>query len=202
MKVLLSVATSLLLNHSAHGFSVVRNTPLRHERPAMNLEMSRASEDMSSSATTTRRNTLLQLPFLASALVLPTAGHAREPIPTYLEEPTEEFKESERQRMEFRRKQLALKAEFNVVFERFTNQSKTEEELRADVEQLRDLVIKTGGMPLGIKKDDLVKIIRAKKAKGFWPTSVEISYQALIREIAFQQSPNTDKDYGNPMDQR
>jgi hypothetical protein len=39
----------------------------------------------------------------------------------------------------------------------------------------------------------------SKKAKGFWPTPVEYEYQGLIREIAFQQSPNKDKDDQNPL---
>jgi len=149
---------------------------------------------------TTRRNTLLQIPLIAATLILPTAARAERAA--YLTEPTDEFKESENQRMEFRRVQLGLKKEFLVLFERLTTVSSTENELRQDLEDLRKLVIKTGGMPIGIKKDELVKTVRAKKAKGFWPTSVEIAYQALIREIAFQQSPNTDKDNGNPMDQK
>ncbi len=64
---------------------------------------------------------------------------------------------------------------------------------------MQSLVITTEGMPLGVKKDEMVKIIRAKKAKGFWPTDVEYAYQALIREIAYQQSPNRDKDLANPL---
>ena len=30
-------------------------------------------------------------------------------------------------------------------------------------------------------------------------TEVEIAYQSLNREIAFQQNPNKDKDMGNPL---
>lgn len=33
----------------------------------------------------------------------------------------------------------------------------------------------------------------------YWTTEVEIAYQALNREIAFQQNPNKDKEMGNPM---
>ena len=96
-------------------------------------------------------------------------------IDTYLTEPTEEFKESERQRMEFRKKQLVLKGEFVKVLVRLTGESSTEEELVKDLTELRNLVVATGGLPLGIKKEDMYKVIRGKKAKGFWPTNVEIA---------------------------
>ncbi len=138
----------------------------------------------------------------STGLTLATAAPAfarGEPRPEYLTEPTDEFKESERQRDEFRRKQLKLKKEFTNVLDRFTFESKTEEQFVEDLKDLQQLVIITEGLPLGIKKDDLVKIIRAKKAKGYWPTPVEYQYQALIREIAYQQSPNKDKDVGNPL---
>lgn len=151
-----------------------------------------------------RRREATQTVFLASLATVagilgPMEAGAREPLPTYLTEPTEEFKESERQRAEFRRKQLEVKGKFVVVLTRLTAESKTEDQIRTDLEELTALVTATGGLPLGIKKDDMVKVIRSKKAKGFWPTSVEYAYQALIREIAFQQSPNKDKDLGNPL---
>jgi hypothetical protein len=108
----------------------------------------------------------------AAAIVASRPAHA---IDTYLTEPTEEFKESERQRMEFRKVQLGLKADFVAVLARLTSVSSTESELIADLVELRELVIKTGGLPLGIKKEDMYKVIRSKKAKGYWPTNVEIA---------------------------
>jgi len=30
-------------------------------------------------------------------------------------------------------------------------------------------------LPIGIKKDELFKQIRTKKARGYWPTKVEIA---------------------------
>lgn len=129
----------------------------------------------------------------------PAFAAARQPLPEYLTEPTEEFKESERQRDEFRRKQLTIKRKFNTVLDRFTFESNAEEELINDLKELRYLVIETEGLPLGIKKEEVVKIIRAKKAKGFWPTDVEIAYQKLTGEIAYQQSPNREKDIANPL---
>lgn len=135
----------------------------------------------------------------AAAAALFPVGNRANAIDTYLTEPTEEFKESERLRMEFRKKQLVLKGEFVKVIARLTTESMTEEELIRDLQELKALVIKTGGLPLGIKKDELYKVIRSKKAKGFWPTDVEIAYQKLKSEIAYQQSPNTEKDLENPL---
>lgn len=134
-----------------------------------------------------------------TTLTHPTPSSAREALPEYLSEPTDAFKESERQRDEFRRKQLLVKKQFNDSFAKLTFDSTTEEQIRGDLEDLKQLIITTGGLPTGIKKEDMVKIIRAKKAKGFWPTSVEYAYQALIRELAYQQSPNKDKDVSNPL---
>lgn len=142
--------------------------------------------------------TSASLSFTLFPNVLP-AHAARQPRPEYLTEPTDEFKESERQRDEFRRKQLVIKKKFNTVLDRLTFESQSEQELIADLKELRSLVIDTEGLPLGIKKDELIKIIRAKKAKGFWPTNVEIAYQDLTREISFQQSPNREKDTANPL---
>lgn len=126
--------------------------------------------------TSSRRHMLLTSITTAAAistpLLIPTSAYA---IETYLTEPTDEFKESERQRMEFRKKQLALKGEFVKVLARLTSESKTEDDLVTDLSELRGLVIQTGGLPLGIKKEDMYKVIRSKKAKGFWPTNVEIA---------------------------
>ncbi|KAL7456190.1 hypothetical protein ACHAWC_009745 [Mediolabrus comicus] len=148
-------------------------------------------------AVSSRRSVLLTS-VAALAPIVATTSSANA-IDTYLTEPTEEFKESERQRMEFRRKQLALKGEFVKVLARLTGESSTEEELIKDLTELKDLVIQTGGLPLGIKKEEMYKVIRSKKAKGFWPTDVEIAYQKLKSEIAYQQSPNTEKDLENPL---
>lgn len=120
-------------------------------------------------------------------------------IETYLTEPTDEFKESERQRMEFRKKQLAKKSEFVKLLAHLTTEASTEDELEADLKSLRVLVLETGGLPQGIKKEDMYKVIRGRKAKGPWPTDVEIAYQKLKAEVAYQQSPNTEKDLENPL---
>eukprot|EP00985_Skeletonema_marinoi_P004425 scaffold1939_cov100-Skeletonema_marinoi.AAC.1 len=101
--------------------------------------------------------------------------------------------------MEFRKKQLELKQEFVKVLARLTTESTTEEQLIEDLTDLKTLTIITGGLPLGIKKDEMYKVIRSKKAKGFWPTNVEIAYQKFKSEVAYQQSPNTEKDLENPL---
>lgn len=147
-------------------------------------------------AVSSRRSVLANIAAFAPIVAATAAANA---IDTYLTEPTEEFKESERQRMEFRKKQLELKGEFVKVLARLTTESSTEEQLIADLTELKSLVIMTGGLPLGIKKDEMYKVIRSKKAKGFWPTNVEIAYQKLKSEISYQQSPNTEKDLENPL---
>jgi hypothetical protein len=188
------IATQLIGVTSAFSISQTKSTTTSTTTTALSATNSRR-EALSKGATFLglATTTLLQQPQIASA-----AGR-REPLPEYLTEPTEEFKESERRRDEFRRQQLVIKRKFNDVLDRLTFESKTEDELRTDLEDLRDLVTDTGGLPLGVKKDEMVKIIRAKKAKGFWPTSVEYAYQKLISEIAYQQSPNRDKDIANPL---
>ena len=138
---------------------------------------------------------------LATAAIVSTtqAAGAASYSQTYLTEPTDEFKANEERAMAFKREQLKEKQAFNTVLTRLATESKTEDQLVADLKELKFLTIKSGGLPAGLKKDDLVKQVRSKKAKGFWPTAVEYEYQALIREIAFQQSPNKDKDDANPL---
>mmetsp|Transcript_4299 Transcript_4299/g.6375 ORF Transcript_4299/g.6375 Transcript_4299/m.6375 type:complete len:182 (-) Transcript_4299:73-618(-) len=133
--------------------------------------------------------TLIMTPLVASA----------DSRPTYLTEPTDEFKANEEKAMEFKRKQLIIKKKFTDVIERFMTVSKSEKALVEDLNELQDLVIQTGGMPLGIKKEDIYKQFRKKKAAGYFTVKVEIAYQALIREISYQQSPNTEKDEANPL---
>lgn len=117
----------------------------------------------------------------AAALLLggmvfgPTVKASAEPRPVYLTEPTDEFKQNEAKAMEFKRQQLLIKKEFVAVLDRLVAEPNDEELLVKDLNELQLLIKKTQGLPLGIKKDELFKIIRTKKAKGFWPTSVEIA---------------------------
>lgn len=215
------LAISALLLPATSAFVVVTQSS---NQPLVRLEMAESGSG---------RRQVLQQGAMVSSFLLSTAVPALAERPTYLTEPTEEFKESERQRAEFRKQQLVVKQKFVTVLDRLTNESKTEEQLEADLKELKALVKDTGGLPLGIRKEDLIKQIRTEKAKGFWPTNVEIayvyettdsrttvvflfnsllltfddiftlelshSYQALISEIRFQQSPNTEKDLLSPL---
>lgn len=134
--------------------------------------------DRSVSSTTrldaSRRDILVKASVVVGGALLAVGDAVQaEPRPVWLTEPTEEFKANEAKSMEFKRAQLIQKAKFTKVIERLSTASKTEKELESDLYELQDLVIETGGLPLGIKKDELYKQIRRKKAQGFWPTSVE-----------------------------
>ena len=133
-----------------------------------------SSTALSATSDPTSRRGMLATSLATLATLAPVVLPASA-IETYLTEPTDEFKESERQRMEFRKKQLAQKGEFVKVLARLTSESSTEDELVTDLKELRALVVQTEGLPLGIKKEDFYKVIRSKKAKGFWPTNVEIA---------------------------
>jgi hypothetical protein len=193
----LQIATLFSLLASTQAFST---SPSFATKAASTTSLAASESDSNSNLS--RRQTFASILAttltLSSAIAAPALA-ARAPTVEYLTEPTEAFKESERQRDEFRRLQLGQKRKFNTVLDRFTFESKTTGAFVTDLKELQNLVIETEGMPLGIKKDELVKIIRAKKAKGLWPTDVEYSYQALIREIAYQQSPNREKDMANPL---
>lgn len=77
---------------------------------------------------------------------------------------------------------------------RFTDAPNDEAALEQALDDMRVMVKEFGGMPLGITKEALVKQVRARKRKQFWPTRVERAYQDLINEIMTQQSPNAGRD--------
>jgi hypothetical protein len=158
-----------------------------------------AKQTTTSLSTSSRRDIILDAGLLvvAGVFAAPHSANA-EARPMYLTEPTEEFKANEAKAMEFKRQQLTIKKEFSTILEKFLAEPNNGDALENDLRTLKALVAKTGGLPLGIKKDELFKIIRSKKAKGYWPTPVEIAYQSLIQEISYQQSPNLDKEMGNP----
>lgn len=111
---------------------------------------------------------------ISVATVLPQGAFA-EPRPTYLTEPTDEFKANEAKAMEFKRQQLLIKKEFQTALDRLIAEQNDEDALVKDLTDLQTLVARTGGLPSGIKKDEVFKMIRSKKAKGFWPTPVEVA---------------------------
>jgi hypothetical protein len=110
-----------------------------------------------------------------TTLLLPAQAAFAEPRPTYLIEPTQEFLVNEEKAMVFKRAQLAIKKEFTTILERLVSEPDDEALLVKDLKDLKALIAKTGGLPLGIQKVDMFKMIRTKKAKGFWPTDVEIA---------------------------
>lgn len=177
MKSLLSVFVALLASSAAPAVAFAPSYTTGQSSASLKTALSAAIQDettQSTTTTTTRRIMLTTslVATLTTTLLSPSTSSAFE---TYLTEPTDEFKESEKQRMEFRKKQLAQKAEFVKVLARLTGESSTEEQLVNDLSELKVLVTTTGGLPLGIKKEDMYKVIRSKKAKGFWPTNVEIA---------------------------
>ena len=137
---------------------------------APNQEIAKVSTELSAS----RRDIIQSVASAIGVAALPQVAFA-EPRPMYLTEPTDEFKANEAKAMEFKRQQLMVKKEFQTVLERLIVEPNDADALVKDLTDLKTLVARTGGLPLGIKKDEVFKIIRSKKAKGFWPTPVEIA---------------------------
>ena len=97
------------------------------------------------------------------------------PRPTYLKEPTSEFKDNEIKAAEFKRKNLAIKNTFVVALEKITSDPDDAQKLATDLDDIRRLVKENGGLAEGITKDEVVKTCRRRKAKKFWPTEVEVA---------------------------
>lgn len=97
------------------------------------------------------------------------------PRPTWLTEPTEEFRANEIKATEFKRAQLQAKANFIAALEKLETDPNDEDLLAKDLDQMRYMVRSGGGLPLGVTKEELIKRVRRRKAKRFWPTTVEIA---------------------------
>lgn len=95
--------------------------------------------------------------------------------PTWLTEPTADFRESEEKALEFKRKNLLVQKQFEAILDKVTTAPNNETVLVEALDELRRLVKATGGLPTGITKDQLVKTCRRRKAKKYWPTVVEIA---------------------------
>jgi hypothetical protein len=104
--------------------------------------------------------------------------------PTWLTEPTSEFKESEQKAMEFKRKNLMLSKQFLSSLDTITSAPNNETTLVDALDALRRLVKSNGGLPIGITKDEIVKTCRRRKSKKYWPTSVEIAYVFIQMDLA------------------
>ena len=97
------------------------------------------------------------------------------PRPKYLVEPTEEFKQNEQAAADFKRKQIEKKKRFQAALDRLQEDPNDEEILAKDLDDLRRMVKEMGGLPEGITKQDVVKQVRLRKKKKYWPTNVEIA---------------------------
>jgi hypothetical protein len=95
--------------------------------------------------------------------------------PTWLTEPTEEFKANEAKASEFKRAQIERKKIFAAFLEKLETDPNDGDLLAKDLDEMRRLVRAEGGLPLGITKDEVIKRVRRRKAKRFWPTPVEIA---------------------------
>lgn len=95
--------------------------------------------------------------------------------PTYLAEPTEEFRQNEQKSTAFKREQLKVKGQFTALLQKLQDDPNEEDKLSNDLDELRRLVRKVGGLPLGITKEEVVKQVRRRKARKFWPVNVEIA---------------------------
>jgi hypothetical protein len=122
---------------------------------------------------TTRRDWVQSAVVGSVTLVTGAASASAEGRPMYLTDPTDEFKANEAKAAEFKRAQLLVKKDFLKVIDRLSTESTSEQQLTSDLNELQDLVIKTSGLPLGIKKEELYKIIRRKKSLPAWTTPVE-----------------------------
>lgn len=163
MKVSLAAVSTLACLSGTSAFAPATQLVCNHH--SFRLEM-----------TNSRRNVLSQIA-VWTAIGTTTASSPSLALETYLTEPTEEFKENERKAMEFRRQQLEIKQKFTTVLTRLNSaECKTEQDIVDALKELRALVVSTGGLPGGLKKEDLIKQVRSKKAKGFWPTNAEIAY--------------------------
>jgi hypothetical protein len=110
-----------------------------------------------------------------SMAILPQVA-AAEPRPIHLTKPTDEFRANEAKAMlEFKQGQLMLKKEFLALMVKFPSEPNDEDALVKDIHDFQMLVKKTQELPVGLKKEELFKAIRSKKAKGYWPTSMEIA---------------------------
>lgn len=114
--------------------------------------------------------------------------------PTYLTEPTSEFLENESKASAFKQANLLKKKKFVSNMDLLATLPNDEKQLAAAFDDMRRQVKAEGGLPIGVTKDEVVKAARRRKSLKFWPTNVEIAYQDLLLEIAYQQSPNTDRD--------
>ena len=117
--------------------------------------------------------------------------------PTYLTEPTEDFKQNEIKASNFKRQQLLQKQEFLKSLTAISENT-SEDVLIDNFDRMRKFVQQYKGLPQDVTKDYCVKIIRSRKRvllkEKLWTTNVEIAYQDFLLQVMYQQSPNTNRD--------
>jgi len=120
-------------------------------------------------------------------------GYYDEPEQAYLSEPTEEFKEAEKQRAAYREKTAAFRKIWDPEFIQFA-EAKTDEVRIKQLKRLEYLILQNEGLPSGIRLTDFITSCRRVKAKatqtGGWKTDTEIAYMDMIRSIKKAESPN------------
>ena len=120
----------------------------------------------------------------------------------YLPEPTPEFKALQEKTMAFEKAAYEQKKIWLGRFKEL-EAAKTEAELVKGLDGLTAFVLEYRGLPVGVKKQQVVsdirKLKRAGKENKTWTKEVEISYEQLTYSINYQQSPNTQRDLANPL---
>ena len=125
------------------------------------------------------------------------AQEAYEEAPSYLSEPTAEFKQAEKERAAFRAKQGAYKKKFDESLLLFSGAADDATRVTA-LNTMGKLIVKEQGLPSGLKLTDLITFSRRVKAKakqiGGWDTPVEIAYMDMIRSVKKAENPNQKED--------
>lgn len=117
----------------------------------------------------------------------------------YLIEPTEEFKDEEKKVKDFGASRNKIRQKWDQILEKFKSTTKSEE-LASSLRELTKVIEDINDIPTGVKKTELVKVIRAKKFQEskkrkkdtfpYWTTDVEIAYNDLIRQYTKSANPD------------
>eukprot|EP01041_Mallomonas_annulata_P001718 gene1718-3327_t len=137
-----------------------------------------------------RRSVAATFPLILSVLSLPIISNAAQ----YLVEPTADFKAEELRTAKLREEEAKARKVWDDIVAKLLN-SDDPVSLASTIKEMRLYLIKIDGVPSGFKKQDIIKLCRSKKfisgrkIKPTWTTPVEIEYQAFVKEINRQLSP-------------
>ena len=158
-------------------------------------------EDSNHIAPKTMRSSVLKgfeklTPFIALGLAVPTIAFAKDI--SFLKEPTQEFVEDEKKTKAFMAEQLKIKAKWDELLKKFDTEKEEPDLTEANLKALVAFLKPLDGIPVGLKKQTLVKICRAKKflnekkrkIKPTWTKECEIQYQLLILLFNEKVLPN------------